>query len=104
MVNTREIIADAGNWQRNICTKIFNEWCGECDVEAIVYDFSWSKHLITIYTTQPGLMIGLHGSRVDKYRKKFNEEFDEDFTIEFKELKGKVFVSSHYKINMEAES
>lgn len=93
MDNIRETAVDIEIWKKSICDKIFNAWCNECKIKAIAYDFSFARHAITIYTNKPGLMIGLHGATVDKYKAMFDSEFDYNFTIEFKNLDAEIFIA-----------
>lgn len=37
--------------------------------------------LITIYTIRPGVLIGYHGTNIDKLKQSFKDEFDHDFDI-----------------------
>lgn len=61
--------------------KILKEWKEESGVTRVV-QFKYRGGMLTIYTSQPGRLIGRGGISVDKYRGVFEKEF-----FDFKELK-----------------
>lgn len=66
------------------CEKIMEEWKREAGVpDEIIYrmndvwDYERSiylPHELTVITTKPGIMIGLHGNLVNKYKEKLQCE------------------------------
>lgn len=63
-----------------ICV-ILKQWQKEAHAETpllIKYDYKRKKMII--YTTRPGLLIGFHGSIIDKYSKLLNEKLMLHFT------------------------
>lgn len=73
-------------------TNAFNKAIG-CRFPAMtfLFDFEWPSidkpGIITIYTTRPGILIGVHGTNIDELRNKLKEEFQHDFEIHIKEVR-----------------
>lgn len=51
-----------------------------------------SEKIFTVWTDRPGILIGKGGQNVEILKESLKEEFDYDYTIEFKEIKGKMLV------------
>lgn len=72
--------------------EIFREWKAECGITHTIlfrYKFySGVGYILTICTDKPGIMIGVHGETVDKYKAIF-KSYDGSFVrIEFIETDG----------------
>lgn len=67
--------------------KIITEWKTEAKVTApVLWKFNYSTNELNISTTRPGLLIGLHGRLINKYKSKFDEElYGKIKNIEFTE-------------------
>lgn len=58
-------------------SEIFDEWAEEMKIPTRDIMFSMDReksNLIHIYTDKPGLMIGKHGSFIEKYKQKLNDK------------------------------
>lgn len=73
----------------NPCEKILKSWCKDCNISNIAYEFRIYNKTLIIHTTSPGIMIGYKGKIIKKYKRMLFEEYGEEFTIEFKEVRGK---------------
>lgn len=56
------------------------------------YENDLGKKVFKIWTDRPGILIGKAGRNVEILKEILKEEFDYDYTIEFKEIKGKMLV------------
>lgn len=60
-------------------SEVFDEWAKELKIPTRDLMFSMSRtnpNEITIYTDRPGLMIGMRGTMIEKYKHKFNALVD----------------------------
>lgn len=56
------------------------------------YENDLGKNVFTIWTDNPGILIGKGGQNVWILKDILKEEFDYDYEIKFKEIKGKMLV------------
>ena len=56
------------------------------------YENDLGKKVFTVWTDKPGILIGKGGQNVEILKGILKEEFDHDYEIEFKEIKGKMLV------------
>ena len=56
------------------------------------YENKLDKNKFTVWTDRPGILIGKGGKNVDILKEELKKEFDEDYDVEFKEIKGKMIV------------
>ena len=56
------------------------------------YKNELSKGLFTVWTDRPGILIGKGGQNVEVLKEILKEEFDRDYEVDFKEIKGKMLV------------
>ena len=56
------------------------------------YENDLGKKVFIIWTDKPGILIGKGGQNVEILKDILKEEFDHDYEIEFKEIKGKMLV------------
>ena len=56
------------------------------------YENDLGKKVFTVWTDKPGILIGKGGQNVEILKDILKEEFDHDYEIEFKEIKGKMLV------------
>lgn len=77
--------------RENAFKKFFNK-VGIKDIFA--YDYSYDKNKFTIYTSKPGIWIGLHGKNVEILREILSKEIKEGCDVEFKEIRGKFIVAN----------
>lgn len=56
------------------------------------YENSLSKKLFTVWTDKPGILIGKGGQNIAILKEILKKEFDIEYDIEFKEIKGKMLV------------
>ena len=56
------------------------------------YENDLGKKVFTIWTNELGILIGKDGQNVEILKEILKEEFDYDYEIKFKEIKGKMLV------------
>ena len=56
------------------------------------YDHRMGERIFTIWTNKPGILIGKGGENVSILKSILKEEFNIDYDVEFKEIKGKMLV------------
>ena len=56
------------------------------------YDHRMGERIFTIWTNKPGILIGKGGENVSILKSILKEEFNIDYYVEFKEIKGKMLV------------
>lgn len=68
---------------------IIKKWLSEIGYAGPVgYYRNISDREMEIYTTRPGILIGKHGTSVDKFRTMLNEEFGGKWKVKFVEIRG----------------
>ena len=58
----------------------------------VCYENDIGKKVFTVWTNRPGILIGKGGQNVGVLKEILKEEFDYNYEIEFKEIKGKMLV------------
>ena len=77
---------------RNKINKVIQYWKEDAHLhEPIMYDINYDTKEITIYTTRPGLLIGVGGEIVNKYKEKMKEVFPLFERFLFKEVREWVY-------------
>lgn len=56
------------------------------------YENKLDKNKFTVWTDRPGILIGKGGKNVDILKEELKKEFNRDYDVEFKEIKGKMIV------------
>lgn len=56
------------------------------------YENKLGERKFIVYTDIPGILIGKGGQNVEILKEILKEEFDRDYTIEFKEIRGKMLI------------
>ena len=56
------------------------------------YENDLGKKVFTVWTDKPGILIGKGGQNVEILKEILKEEFNYDYEIKFKEIKGKILV------------
>lgn len=56
------------------------------------YENKLDKNKFTVWTDRPGILIGKGGKNVDILKEELKKEFNSDYDVEFKEIKGKMIV------------
>ncbi len=56
------------------------------------YENKLGAHVFVVYTDKPGILIGKGGENATILKEILKKEFDYDYTLEFKEIKGKMLV------------
>ena len=56
------------------------------------YENNLAKNKFTVWTDRPGILIGKGGKNVDILKEELKKEFNRDYDVEFKEIKGKMIV------------
>ena len=54
------------------------------------YENSLCERVFTVWTDRPGILIGKGGQNVGILKEILKEEFDRDYDVKFKEIKGKM--------------
>ena len=57
------------------------------------YDNNLSERVFTVWTNRPGILIGKGGQNVEILKEVIKEEFDKDYDVIFKEIKGEMLVA-----------
>lgn len=66
--------------------KILKEWKNEACVKyPTLFKYNRTDNELIIYTSRPGLYIGVHGKLVDKYTKILQKEYPELKAVKFVE-------------------
>lgn len=77
-----------------IIRDVLSGWIKECHIrDGVAYDYDYGKHVVTIYTNRPGVMIGLSGITVYKYERILNKRLKYTnfvWRFSFKEIYGGV--------------
>lgn len=77
--------------ERNV--RVIKHFFWRIDYKGIVgYENDIGKRIFTIWTNRPGILIGKGGQNVEILREILKEEFDYDYEIKFREIKGKMLV------------
>ena len=56
------------------------------------YENKLGKKKFIVWTDKPGILIGKGGKNVDILKEELKKEFDRDYDVEFKEIKGKMTI------------
>ena len=56
------------------------------------YENDLGKKVFTVWTDKPGILIGKGGNNICILKEILKEEFDYDYEIKFKEIKGKMLL------------
>lgn len=56
------------------------------------YENNLGNKIFTVWTDKPGILIGKGGNNIVVLKEILKKEFDYDYKIEFKEIKGKMLV------------
>ena len=56
------------------------------------YENKLGKKKFIVWTDKPGILIGKGGKNVDILKEELKKEFNRDYDVEFKEIKGKMIV------------
>lgn len=56
------------------------------------YENKLGKHVFVVYTDRPGFLIGKGGENANILKEILKKEFEYDYTLEFKEIRGKMLV------------
>lgn len=56
------------------------------------YENNLGKKKFIVWTDKPGILIGKGGKNVDILKEELKKEFDRDYDVEFKEIKGKMII------------
>lgn len=85
-----EFRGDAILYMEKIRQKAFKHFCDKVGIkDTFAYDYSYSDNKFTIYTSKPGIWIGLHGKNIEILKDILSKEIKEGCNIEFKEIRGK---------------
>ena len=77
--------------ERNV--RVLKHFFFKINYKGIVgYENKLGEHKFIVYTDRPGILIGCRGKNVEILKEILKKEFDYDYTIEFKEIKGKMLV------------
>lgn len=56
------------------------------------YENDLGKKVFTVWTDEPGILIGKGGQNVDILKEILKKEFEIDYDVQFKEIKGKMII------------
>ena len=79
--------AEALAFAHNRNKTLIEKWCKDCGVTSPVgYDNNMGEGIMTIYTRQPGALIGKGGSKVDAFKADLEKEFNRKYRVKFVEV------------------
>ena len=88
-----EVIAEALEEMSERNERVMKNFFYRIGYKGIVgYENDLGKKVFTIWTDKPGIIIGKGGQNVWILKDILKEEFDYDYEIKFKEIKGKMLV------------
>lgn len=71
--------------------RIIENWCKAAHYKRpIGYEIDYSNNVVTIYAESPGVLIGLHGKHVFKFKDILKERFHREYQVKFVEIRGKI--------------
>lgn len=71
--------------------RIIENWCKAAHYNRPVgYDIDYSDHVVTIYAEHPGILIGLHGKDVFKFKEILKERFHREYQVKFVQIRGRI--------------
>lgn len=71
--------------------RIIENWCRAAYYERPVgYQIDYSDRVVTIYAECPGVLIGLHGKHVFKFKDILKERFHREYQVKFVEIRGRI--------------
>lgn len=80
-------------YMNNLYENAFKQFADKVGLkDTFAYDYNYSENKFTIYTSRPGVWIGLHGKNVKILQHILSKEIKEGCEVEFKEIKGKFLV------------
>lgn len=84
----QEMRAYATEFMHKRYTTIINKWCKEAGVETPVGYYANHQGVLEIYTDRPGYLIGKGGELYNKFAAILSDEFHQDYSIKFVEVRG----------------
>lgn len=76
-----------------INTRVLKQFFFRIGYKGIVgYENNLGKKVFTVWTDKPGILIGKGGQNITILKEILKEEFEKDYDVEFKEIKGKMMV------------
>jgi ribosomal protein S3 len=90
MNNLSEEIASANQYVYNLNKALIEQWCIDANVkEPIGFENDTTNHVMKIYTTKAGYLIGYEGKHIELFIERLKEAFfANEYTVEFIEIKG----------------
>lgn len=80
---------EALEYMHNRNKELIEKWCEDCGVTSpIGYYNDLSNGVMTIYTTHPGWLIGLHGMKIGAFVNELEKEFNRKYEVKFVEIRG----------------
>lgn len=71
--------------------RIIENWCNAAHYKRPVgYEIDYSNNVVTIYAESPGILIGLHGKHVFKFKDILKERFHREYQVKFVEIRGRI--------------
>ena len=88
-----EFVAEALEEMSERNERVMKNFSYRIEYKGIVgYDNDLGNKVFTVWSDKPGILIGKGGQNVCILKDILKEEFDYDYEIEFKEIKGKMLV------------
>lgn len=73
--------------------RVMKHFFHKIECKAIIgYENDTSKNIFTIWTDKPGIIIGECGKNVNILKDILKKEFEKDYDVKFKEIKGGMLV------------
>ena len=71
--------------------RTIENWCRAAHYERPVgYQIDYSDRVVTIYAEFPGILIGLHGKHVFRFKDILKEKFNREYQVKFVQISGKI--------------
>ena len=71
--------------------RTIENWCNAAHYKRPVgYEIDYSNNVVTIYAESPGILIGLHGKHVFRFKDILKEKFNRKYQVKFVQIRGKI--------------
>jgi len=95
MDSVERSIHEAANFMKLKRENALKRYLDEFNIKDVfAYDYNYSSNTFIIYTSKPGIWIGLHGKGANRLKQILSEDITENCNVEFREIKGNFIVHS----------
>lgn len=91
--NWMQFREESMNYMKNLHGNALKKYVNEAGFkDTFAYEYNYSTHKFTIYTSRPGVWIGKGGTGVDRLKEILLTELKKSCEIEFKEIRGEFVI------------